>query len=122
MTITSKIVRNRANGTVTNQATNYTLGENETLIGYEYTVVLSDFEQTRTSINRDREFSDWSGTVQIEIAEGAVKDIQVTNPNNEIAGGNLNEKTTLDGDFVDFIKPNVTYEYSSTDIVRNTIY
>jgi len=119
LTITSKIVRNTSTKAVTTQAANYTLGENEVLIGHEYTLVLSDLEQTRTTIDRTREYSDWSGTVQIEIKEGAVKDIQVTNPNGETAGGNLNDKTTLTGEFVDFIKPNVTYDYSASDIIRN---
>ena len=88
-------------------------------IGHKYTLVISNFEQVRTSINRTREFSDWSGTVKIEIAEGAVKDIQVSNPNGEVAGGNINDKTMLNGSFIDLIKPNITYEYSESDIVRN---
>ena len=87
-----------------------------TVKGHQYTLVLSDFEQTRTTINRDREFSDWSGTVRIDIAEGAVRDEEVVivdNPEgeeDEIAGGNVNDSTPITGEFADFIKPNVTYE------------
>ena len=35
------------------------------------------------------------------------------------SGGNVNDLTPITGEFIDFIKPNVTYEYYSTDIVRN---
>ena len=49
------------------------------VIGQQYKLVLSNFEKTRTSINFEREFSDWSGTVKIKIAEGAAKDISNNN-------------------------------------------
>ena len=79
------------------------------IIGHQYKLVLSDFEQIRTAINYNREFSDWSGTVSIKVAEGAVKDTNTPTPNG-------NEETTLKGDFVDFIKPNATYQYTASNI------
>ena len=90
-----------------------------TVKGHKYTLLLSNFEQARTTINRAREFSDWSGTVSIKIAEGAVRDEQLALDSGLVVGGNLNEEKNMTGTFADFIKPNVTYEYSSTDIVRN---
>ena len=49
-------------------------GDSTHVVGQQYQLVLSNFEQTRTSINRSREYSDWSGTVSIDIVAGAVKD------------------------------------------------
>ena len=93
--------------TITNvQDLNATINGNSRVIGKRYTLVLSNFEQPRTSINYNREYSDWSGDVSITIDAGTVTD----NSENE------NEETTLAGDFVDFIKPNVTYQYTQTDI------
>ena len=37
------------------------------VVGKRYTLVLSNFEQERTTINYNREYSDWSGDVSIEI-------------------------------------------------------
>ena len=81
------------------------------IIGHQYKLVLSNFEQDRTAINFNREYSDWSGNVKIRIAEGAVID---KDPNNQTINGN--EETDIEGDFVDFIKPNATYQYSVSDI------
>ena len=77
------------------------------IVGKRYTLVLSDFEQTRaTTVNYDREYADWSGDVAITIAEGTVTD----------KSGNGNVETTIEGDFVDFVKPNTTYQYTETDV------
>ena len=80
------------------------------VVSQQYKLVLSNFEQSRTSIDSARDFTDWSGTVSIEIAEGAVKD--------KTSGSsvNTNDKTTIDADFVDFIEPKVTYQYATSDI------
>ena len=78
-------------------------------IGHKYTLVLSNFERARTAINFNREYSDWSGTVKIKVAAGKVAD----------TSGNTNTETTLttlNGDKVDFVKPNVTYQFASSDI------
>ena len=79
------------------------------VVGHQYQLVLSNLEQARKSINYDREYSDWSGNFSIKVAEGAVKDTNTPEPNKNV-------ETTIDGDFVDFIKPNVTYKYSTSDI------
>ena len=80
-----------------------------TVVGHQYKLVLSNFEQKRTSINYNREYSDWSGNVSIKISAGAVKDTDSPTPN-------TNAETTIAGDFVDFIKPNATYKLADSDI------
>ena len=79
------------------------------VVGHKYKLVLSNLEQARKTINYDREYSDWSGNFSIKVAEGAVKDTNTPTPNK-------NDETTIDGDFVDFIKPNVTYKYAEGNI------
>ena len=44
------------------------------VVGKRYTLVLSNFEQPRTTINYDREFSDWSGDVMLVIESGTAID------------------------------------------------
>ena len=85
-----------------------TVNGNTQTIGQQYTLVLSNFKQTRTSIDSAKNYSEWSGTVSIDVAEGKIKDTNNT--------PNVNDKTTLQGDFVDFIKPEITYKYSASDI------
>ena len=80
-------------------------GKNE-VVGKRYTLELTNFEQPRTSINYNREYTDWSGDVSIKIDAGIATD----------KSGNENLETTLNGDFVDFIKPDVTYQFTETDI------
>ena len=79
------------------------------VIGHQYTMTLTNFEKTRTTIDRNREYSDWSGTVAIKIAAGKVKD----------TSNNTNAETTITGDFLDVIKPNVTYQFSESNIDKN---
>ena len=79
------------------------------VIGHQYTLVLGGFEQRRKSINYDREYSDWSGNVKITIKEGAVEDTNTPTSNKNVL-------TDITGEFIDFIKPNVTYQYSTSDI------
>ena len=79
------------------------------VIGHQYTLVLGGFEQRRKSINYNREYSDWSGNVKITIKEGAVEDTNTPTSNKNVL-------TDIAGEFIDFIKPNVTYQYSTSDI------
>ena len=72
-------------------------------VGHRYTVVISDFNKGRKN---GRKYSDWSGTVSLKIAADAVQD----------TSENKNTETTITGDFVDFIKPEITYIYSSGNI------
>ena len=88
---------------------NGTVNGTTKVVGHKYKLVLSNLEQARKTINYDREYSDWSGNFSIKVAEGAVKDTNTPTPNK-------NDETTIDGDFVDFIKPNVTYKYAEGNI------
>ena len=80
------------------------------VVSQQYKLVLTNFEKSRTAIDTARDFTDWSGTVSINIAANAVKD--------KTSGGsvNTNEATTIDADFVDYIQPKVTYKYATSDI------
>ena len=61
--------------TITNEE-NMTATVNGTsrVIGKRYTLVISNFEQPRTTINYDREYSDWSGDVTVKIDAGTIVD------------------------------------------------
>lgn len=72
-------------------------------VGHRYTVVVSNFNKGRKN---GRKYSDWSGTVSLRIAADAVQD----------TSQNKNNAITITGDFVDFIKPEFTYVYSSGNI------
>ena len=86
-----------------------TVNGNTQTIGQQYTLVLSNFKQTRTSIDSAKNYSEWSGTVSIDVAEGKIKDTNNT--------PNVNDKIDkLAVDFVDFIKPEITYKYLASDI------
>ena len=81
---------------------------NPTYIEREYTLKLSNFEQPRKTVNYDREFTDWSGYVTVEIPENKIADTV----------NNKNDKYTLDGGEVDYILPTFTYVHSEADIDR----
>ena len=93
-----------------------TVNETTKVIGHQYKLVLSNFEQKRTAINYNREYSDWSGNVKIKIAEGAVKDTNSPTPNKNEATEIKADDSDAKKDFVDFVKPNATYKYSESDI------
>ena len=101
---TEENLRYETNGNITT-----TINGTSKVIGQQYKLVLSDFEQ---ATNNSKKYKDWSGTISIDVAEGAAKD--------QISGttANTNELTTLKGDFVDFITPYLTYQYLTTDIDR----
>ena len=85
-----------------------TINGKSQVVSQQYQLVISNFEEERTEIVRNREYLDWSGTVSIDIAESSIKDT---------SGNTIDENTTtVDGNFVDFINPNVTYEYVEGDI------
>ena len=44
------------------------------VIGKRYTLVISNFEQPRTTIDYDREYSDWSGDVTVKVDAGTIVD------------------------------------------------
>ena len=91
-------------------STSATVNGSSRVVLQQYTLVLSNFEQPLTTIDSNKHYLEWSGTVSIDIAEGAVKD----------TSNNTNAKTTVGADFVDFIQPKVLYKYASSDINYGT--
>ena len=92
-------------------------------VGYRYTLELSNFEKVRTSIDYTREYTDWSGDLTIKIDANVAYDVNPTNTSDRrgndetILAGNEANTSNLDyADFVDYIKPDATYEYSDTDV------
>ena len=82
--------------TLTSEAIKATVdGVANTTVGYKYTLVLSDFEQTEKQTGKA--FVDWSGDVSVDIVTGAIKDLN----------GNSNELTSIEGQFADFVKPKI---------------
>ena len=90
-------------------------GNSNHVVGQQYQVVLSGFEKTRSIAYN--QYTEYSGTVRIDVVAGAVKDIA-----KDGSGGNTNNLTPIDGDFVDFIKPDVNYIYSTSDINKTDKY
>ena len=76
-------------------------------VGMEYTLVLSNFEQRRNADERD--YKNWSGTVKIGIPEEKVVD----------EANNYNDYGEVEGEFIDVIKPSITYKYTNTDITSS---
>ncbi len=71
-----------------------TVNGSEKKIGERYTLVLSNFEQERTTpVDYDREYSDWSGTVTVKVAPGLVEDSS-GNTNQEVLDVELISKDT----------------------------
>lgn len=92
-------------------------------VGYRYTLELSNFEKARTSIDYTREYTDWSGDLTIKIDANVAYDVNPTNTSDRrgndetILAGNEANTSNLDyADFVDYIKPDATYEYSDSDV------
>ncbi len=77
------------------------------IVGKRYTVEISGFKQN--TLKTDRSFVDYSGTVSLGIEAGVATD----------TSNNANTETTIDGDFVDFIEPNIIYKYVESDIDYN---
>ncbi len=117
VSVSSNTESGKLKGTLTRVTANdvsATINGSSQVVSQQYQLVLSNFEQSRTTIDKARNFTDWSGTVSIDIKAGAVKD--------KTSGGsvNTNDKTTIDADFVDFIQPKVTYQYAESDINYGT--
>ena len=88
-----------------------------------HTLTLSNLEEAYIRIGKD--YKEWSGNIRIEIPQGTLTDTY-GNKNLELASDgsrddhNIEDATTdrntTNTLFADFIKPEFTYEYSSTDI------
>ena len=100
--------------TLTKTSTQFTASINGStqVVGQQYQLVLSGFKQARSSIDSTKNYTEWSGTVSIDVAAGKIKD-KIVSPNTT---ANTNNQTTIYGDFVDFIKPEITYKYAASDI------
>ncbi len=108
-TVTKTLTRVAANDVLA------TVNGSEQVVSQQYKLVLSDFEQ---SARNNKEYKDWSGTVSIGIAAGAVKD-QVKTIGETTSGGNTNDNATINADFVDFVKPDLKYVHQSSDIDKD---
>ena len=108
--------------------------------GVQYKLVLSDFEKRRTVAGvGTREYADWSGQVRIEVPANKVRDRSTsTNYPNVVnrsdtdtygnsykanitytgITNNQNLYYTMNGEFIDVVKPTFTYQYSNTVIVH----
>ena len=81
------------------------------VLGHQYTVEITDFvETTEEFMNSGRDYREFSGTLEIKIDPDASKDI---------SGNTINQETATIADFVDFIHPEVMYQYQTTDIDYN---
>ena len=90
--------------TITNiQILKATINENEKIIGYRYTLELTDFKKVKSESDV---YTNWSGNVSIKIGEGAATD----------SSGSGNAATTITGEYVDFVNPDITYKFAETDI------
>ena len=90
-----------------------TVGGTTRTVGYRYTLRLSGIENPRTAINFDKEYTDWSGLISIKIDADTAKDTSNTGNIETTLKGIENDKTSQ-GDFVDFIKPDITYQYTES--------
>ena len=88
-------------------------------------LTLSDFEEVNRRTGKD--YKEWSGNIRVEVPIGTLTDTTYGNRNASIAedGDKIDsqiedetkvDRNTTDAMFADFIKPEFTYEYSSTDI------
>ena len=86
-------------------------GDSGHVVGQQYKLVLSNFEQ---SSRNSKDYKDYSGTVKIQIAQNAMKDTSSNTLATETA------KRTVNGEFVDFIKPDLEYIHQSSDVNKGT--
>ena len=85
----------------------------EKVVGHQYTLVLNEIDETNAEfIASGRDYRELSGTISIEIASTAARD----------SNGNIIDPatTTVVGDLVDFIAPEIKYTHQSTDIKTGT--
>ena len=81
-------------------------------VGHQYTLEISGIRESdldfKSAINEGtREYRELSGTLEIKINESAAKDLN---------GNTLNPDTTTLKNFVDTLKPEVTYKFATSNI------
>ena len=88
-------------------------------------LVLYNFEEAVRQTGKS--YKEWSGNIRVEIAQGTLTDTTYGNKNMSISeDGNRKDsqvedeikvdRNTVDAMFADFIKPEIVYQYSDTDI------
>ena len=78
------------------------------VLGHQYTVEVSQIVETDEEfVDSGRSYRELSGDFELRIDPMASKDM---------VGNFIKEETTTITDFIDFIKPEVRYEYSTSDI------
>lgn len=104
--------------TITNiQQLNAEINGTPQKVGYRYTLELSNFQNPRTSIDYTREYTDWSGDLAIKIDANTARDTSNTGNAETILYGNEANSYNVDyADFIDFIKPDATYKFLTSDI------
>ena len=78
------------------------------VLGHQYTLEITDIVETDEEfIATGREYRELSGDLEVRVDPNASRDIK---------GNHINRDKTTVTDFIDFIKPEVRYEYSTSDI------
>ena len=78
------------------------------VLGHQYTLEVTQIVETDEEfVATGRDYRELSGNIEIRIDPTASRDIK---------GNTINEETTTISDFIDFIKPELRYEYSTSDI------
>ena len=81
------------------------------VVGHQYTLEISSIVETDAEfIASGRKYRELSGTLEIRIDRTAARDMK---------GNLINSDTTTITDFVDMIKPEVIYKYSTSNIDKD---
>jgi len=76
------------------------------MVGFQYTLVLSEIVETQAQlVASGRDFRELSGTLEVRIKQNAAKDLN---------SNTLNPEKLVLSDFVDFIRPEITYKYTTS--------
>ena len=78
------------------------------VLGHQYTLEISEIVETDEEfVGSGRDYRELSGNLEVRIDPNASRDIR---------GNTINPETTTITDFIDFIKPEVRYQYNTSDI------
>ena len=88
-----------------------TINGQEKVVGHQYTLEISSIVETDAEfVASGRKYRELSGTLEIKIDRTASRDMK---------GNLINSDTTTIADFVDMIKPEVIYKYSTSNIDKD---